>query len=386
MLDVEIDFMAQRTSWTKYDIVRALSVVDSIDTIKQYLRREIVIDEPILKSFLGIKTLKEPIPQYWISIQEYPKEKRLFAFLALLFTHGGIIRDFACRYSKGNLTGIFKLHSKTKQATNIRSALVESGAANVAVRRKNEVPYDLSPLLLNKNIGPLFKQLLLERLSRHTPQEEELSADTFYENCFGNFFNLALGLSSKQFKDWLEGKYIENITLHASETTFANSLICNSKNASIPNEHNLFGSLIGNWAFEYIDHRNSTEERHITGEWSFAWVLNGMAIQDVIIFAPTTKPANNPPPNVEYGTTLRIYNPDTTSWDILYGCPGVSTKLTAKASGSDIVLTDVATKHVLWIFSDITSTSFRLRNINTLDDNSTKLNCELLAVRNLGSR
>ena len=43
------------------------------------------------------------------------------------------------------------------------------------------------------------------------------------------------------------------------------------------------------------------------GEWHFSRVLEGMAIQDVIVL-----------PGFEYGTTLRVYNPGTIAWDVAY--------------------------------------------------------------------
>ena len=44
-----------------------------------------------------------------------------------------------------------------------------------------------------------------------------------------------------------------------------------------------------------------------------------MAIQDVIIL-----------PDYEYGTSLRIYNPDTHAWDVAYGYTGKIIRLEAK--------------------------------------------------------
>lgn len=63
-MDAHIDFSKLKTSWTKYDIVQALDVVYSVETIQRFLNKEIGIDEPILRSFLGIRSLKDPIPMY----------------------------------------------------------------------------------------------------------------------------------------------------------------------------------------------------------------------------------------------------------------------------------------------------------------------------------
>lgn len=82
---------------------------------------------------------------------------------------------------------------------------------------------------------------------------------------------------------------------------FFEALTSECKNTALPEEFNYFEKLIGSWAIDYIESNNSLS---IKGEWHFSWVLEGMAIQDVIIL-----------PDYEYGTSLRIYNPDTHAWD-----------------------------------------------------------------------
>ena len=205
----------QKTSWTKYDIVHALDVIYSIESIEQYKSKSVSINEPILRSFLGVSSLNDPIPDCWIKIQKYPKEKKLFAFLALMFTHGGIVDDFAEKYSKKNMKGVFIVETSDKQLTNIRSVLVESGASEPMYRKQSRVPYDCSSLLYNTEIGKLFKDILYERLSRHI---KDLSDPIFYKNCYENKFHKALGLTQFQFRSWLEGhpfkaSYISSIRI-----------------------------------------------------------------------------------------------------------------------------------------------------------------------------
>lgn len=61
----------QKTSWTKYDIVHALDVIYSIESIEQYKSKSVSINEPILRSFLGVSSLNDPIPDCWIKILEF---------------------------------------------------------------------------------------------------------------------------------------------------------------------------------------------------------------------------------------------------------------------------------------------------------------------------
>lgn len=207
-MEKQQDFTRIKTSWTKYDIVQALDVIYNIDTIHKFINKEVCIDEPILRSFLGISSLQDPIPEYWKEIQKYPKEKKIFAFLALLFTHGEIVKEFAEKYATGHMKGIFQI-APGKQYTNIRSALVESGAAEPAYRRSASVPYDISIVFYNPEVGKLFKSVLLERLSRLS--DTELNDRNFYDICQNNNFHKALSITEAQFRNWLEGKpFISN--------------------------------------------------------------------------------------------------------------------------------------------------------------------------------
>ena len=91
---------------------------------------------------------------------------------------------------------------------------------------------------------------------------------------------------------------------NASKKNFIEALTSERKNKELPEECNFFGKLIGSWKIDYIDNTTSVVRK---GEWHFSWVLEGMAIQDVIVL-----------PGFEYGTTLRVFNPDTRGWDVAY--------------------------------------------------------------------
>lgn len=202
----QVDIKKLKTSWTKYDIVLVMDAISSLEKIEAYKAKQIVIDEPILRSFLGIKNLKDSIPEYWIEIQKYPLEKKLFALLSVLFTHGEIIEMFAQEYSNEKMGGLF-ITEYGKMYTNIRSALVESGAALSNYRREVEVPYDFSLIYKNGEVGKLFKDVIKERINRIS-KLNNLYDEDFYKICYSNQFDKAIGLSPQDFKKWLEGKSI----------------------------------------------------------------------------------------------------------------------------------------------------------------------------------
>ncbi len=202
MID-SINIKNLKASWTKYDIVQVMSVIDSLDILAKYLRGEATIDQPVFRKFLGIKSLKDPFPQYWKDIQKYQEEKKLFALLAVIFTHHEVINLFASQFSKGNMQGLFRMKANSKMHTNIRSALVESGASASYLRRNNDVAYDLTPVFSNHEVGKLFKKLLIDRI--FSISSLKLSDVDFYKFCFENDFHKAISLTKRQFKSWLEG-------------------------------------------------------------------------------------------------------------------------------------------------------------------------------------
>lgn len=162
---------------------------------------------------------------------------------------------------------------------------------------------------------------------------------------------------------------------------FSRALICEAKSNSIPDAYNFFGALIGEWDFEWIDNHGTEKERHIKGEWIFSWVLNGTAIQDIFICPSREERIMNKQPDGEYGTTIRIYNPKSQSWDIFYGCTGEATRLEARKDKDKVILTEIASQNMRWVFSDITGHSFHWQNIRTQDGITWQMEGELFASR-----
>ena len=148
---------------------------------------------------------------------------------------------------------------------------------------------------------------------------------------------------------------------------FFEALTSERKNTALPDEFNYFGKLIGSWAINYIEGNNSLA---IKGEWHFSWVLEGMAIQDVIIL-----------PDYEYGTSLRIYNPDTHAWDVAYGYTGKIIRLEAKKQNDMIMLTFVNDERRKWVFTKIEDYCFHWENITVKDDGEWYINAEIFAER-----
>ena len=148
---------------------------------------------------------------------------------------------------------------------------------------------------------------------------------------------------------------------------FYKALTSEVKNEALPEEFNYFGKLIGSWEIDYID--NSTS-RVIKGEWYFSWVLEGMAIQNVIVL-----------PGFEYGTTLRVYNPDTHAWDVAYCYTGKIMRFEARKQEGKIVLTNIGDERRKWVFNKIEDNYFHWQDITVTEDGEWHVKFDLYAKR-----
>jgi hypothetical protein len=126
----------------------------------------------------------------------------------------------------------------------------------------------------------------------------------------------------------------------------------------------LYGWLVGSWALEVTEILPDGTRRRRPGEWHFSWVLEGRAIQDVWIVPPRNQRGQGEAPEY-YGTTLRIPDPRSGDWRILYLDPVIQVEvgMTGRREGKEIVQlgTDAAGTARRWRFSDITPESFRWR-------------------------
>ena len=62
------------------------------------------------------------------------------------------------------------------------------------------------------SIGPLVKRILVRKLATigwKEPGPNDHFTRTFYEQCFHFGFHRTLGISERQFHDWLEGQAVE---------------------------------------------------------------------------------------------------------------------------------------------------------------------------------
>lgn len=137
----------------------------------------------------------------------------------------------------------------------------------------------------------------------------------------------------------------------------------------------LYGRLIGSWDLENRYYSPSDGRWHtVSGEWHFGWILDGYAIQDVIIMPALADKGKPGFPEGGRGTTIRWYDPRLDAWRVVFFGPAdlEYAVLVARSMGDDILQEGMAESgfRFRWIFSDISAERFRWQGYRS-DDNGT---------------
>lgn len=145
---------------------------------------------------------------------------------------------------------------------------------------------------------------------------------------------------------------------------FLGALISDAPSQELADLARDFGWLIGGWAAEVIDIDGDGRVRRGEGEWWFAWVLEGRAIQDVWISPPRGKRGGGADPAAadnRYGTTVRWPDRQAGLWRIVWVNPvtGAMSVLAGRREGDRIVLLGEDPEGAFrWSFNDIRADSF----------------------------
>jgi hypothetical protein len=123
------------------------------------------------------------------------------------------------------------------------------------------------------------------------------------------------------------------------------------------------------------------------GEWHFAYVLEGRAVQDVWI-APARKhrDASTPKTSNRYGTTVRFYEPASRTWRMVWVNPvsGTLQTLVGRGTSDGIVQegTDSDLARIRWSFHRLDGHSFHWTGERSTDQGKTwELRAEFFGVR-----
>jgi hypothetical protein len=165
------------------------------------------------------------------------------------------------------------------------------------------------------------------------------------------------------------------------------ALRANGPHPDLADQLMTFGRFVGTWRLSVEFYDNAGECVYQDGgEWSFAWVLDGRAIQDVLTY-PTTGSIRT---TRGIGTTLRFYDQQADNWKVIWlgAVTGITVILSGGQVGEDIVLEGPDPDGTLnrWTFTNITTNSFLWTGLESRDQRASwRLRQRMTATRISGS-
>ncbi|HEY4124982.1 MAG TPA: hypothetical protein VGM36_10235 [Rhizomicrobium sp.] len=148
----------------------------------------------------------------------------------------------------------------------------------------------------------------------------------------------------------------------------------------------IYAPLIGSWDLEVFDLEGDGARRVSNGEWHFGWVLEGRALQDVLVVPSRSERRNGTPvKGNRCATALRIFDPASSLWRVHFFNPVNQGQeiLLGEQQGTDIVQKGVDANGVTLreIFSEITADAFTWRREVANNFGGWKLKSEYIAKR-----
>ncbi|MCL2029093.1 MAG: hypothetical protein FWG97_01560 [Deltaproteobacteria bacterium] len=137
----------------------------------------------------------------------------------------------------------------------------------------------------------------------------------------------------------------------------------NSPGSPLPPDQDIFASFIGEWDVVWMEKQGDSEERLAEGEWIFAQLAGGLALQDILAVPYFGQASEADGPAPLRLITLRQFNHRRAVWEGVRLLPeGMSPVLfqTGKSGGLEELNMGGAGETTLRRFVDVTPDSFRL--------------------------
>jgi hypothetical protein len=170
------------------------------------------LDRAQITNMLSADPITKELPEEWDEIRNYSKRAiDALVFISILFSHHTFITVFA-KSRTAEMRGV--LHREDlgdKAYTNVVYSMQTLGLC-AYIPGADAIDYNLTPLFKELSIGPLVKRILARKLAKtcwKEPGPNDPFTRTFYEQCFHFGFHHTLGVSERQFQDWLEGQAVE---------------------------------------------------------------------------------------------------------------------------------------------------------------------------------
>ncbi|HKE18437.1 MAG TPA: hypothetical protein VKB80_26345 [Kofleriaceae bacterium] len=175
-------------------------------------------------------------------------------------------------------------------------------------------------------------------------------------------------------------------TATASASAAAEALLAAGPHPSLGAHADTYGRLIGRWTGEVRNHMVAGPPQTASIEVSFAWALDGRAVQDTWITPSRADRAAGRMALLHwFGTTLRVFDPNSESWRTLWWDPesAIRIELEGRRQGDDIVqLGTRGGRPIRWTFSRITRDSLLWQgHILEADGATWRLEVEVLLRR-----
>jgi hypothetical protein len=148
-----------------------------------------------------------------------------------------------------------------------------------------------------------------------------------------------------------------------SDVSFAVDLLADAAHPDLADRLTLFGRFVGAWhmrvRFYEPDGRCVYDE---PGRWTFGWVLDGRAVQDVLT-GPHPDGGATDAGHRRIGSSMRMLDPATGGWHVVWfgASSGSFVVLSARADGDGILLESEPEEDGTinrWRFDDITDDGF----------------------------
>jgi len=164
--------------------------------------------------------------------------------------------------------------------------------------------------------------------------------------------------------------------------TFVETLVADGPHPSLGAHAQTYARLIGSWIGELHNHMAGRAIPSSSVEAHFAWVLQGLAVQDVWITPARRDRGVAQKPGIDwYGSTLRVFDKASEAWRTVWTDPvsQLRIELVGRSQGDEIV--QIGTRDgrpIRWTFSEIQPESFKWQgHILNFDGESWQLEVDI---------
>jgi hypothetical protein len=167
---------------------------------------------------------------------------------------------------------------------------------------------------------------------------------------------------------------------------FAHALLSSARSPEISAEEDIYAGLIGRWDVEVRDRLANGSLRSAKGEWLFVRILEGRAVQDVLI-SPLRSERGDATERLgnRYGSSVRTFDRNTRTWRVTWFNPvsGAFDVLRGRIVGGRLIQEGRRPngQQIRWSFLDITDSTFHWTGEALQPDGTWQLESEFFARR-----